>query len=393
MAYAAGQFFGEWPRWSEELTENHADVAVVGGGIVGLAHALAAAKRGLRVVLFERDEHAVGASIRNFGLVWPVGQPDGLYERALLSREVWLDLATRSDLWVRRCGSLHAAYAEDEVAVLEEFLATSPAAREQGCRMLTPQEVGEQSSVVRQNGLRGAMWSPTELNVDPRQAVPTLAQVLRRDFGVVLRFGQSVRSISLPTIETDRESWRVEQVYVCSGNEFQTLYPEVFADSGIRRCKLQMMRTVRQSNGWELGPALCAGLSLLHYGSFKHCTSLGPLRARVESERPFFVEHGIHVLVSQTRYGEVTIGDSHAYGLTHDPFEREDVNAAFLEYLATFAELPRLEIAERWHGLYPSLPDGRPDLIAHPEPGVTVVNGLGGAGMTLSFGLAEQILG
>lgn len=369
-----------------------ADVAVVGGGIVGLAHALAVAKTGARVVLFDRDDRAVGASIRNFGLLWPIGQAAGTYGRALRSREIWLDVIKRAGLWHAEAGSLHVARSRDELDVLEEFLETRPDVREAGCRLLTPREVAERSDVVVQDGLRAALWSPAEINVDPRQAIPGVAEVLGRDFGVDLRFGTAVRGISLPIVETTAGDWRAERVYVCGGNEFQALYPEVFAAAGIRRCKLQMMRTAPQPGGWALGPTLCAGLTLLHYAAFAHCTSLTTLRRRFDDELPFHREHGIHVLVSQTAAGEVTIGDSHDYAGTHDPFEREDVNQAILGYFHGFASVPDPEIAERWHGVYPSLPDGGTELVVRPEPGVTVINGLGGAGMTLSFGLAEEVV-
>lgn len=369
-----------------------ADVAVVGGGIVGLAHALAAAKEGARVVLFDRGERAVGASIRNFGLLWPIGQPAERYERALRSREIWLDLIKRAGLWHAEAGSLHLAHHRDEEEVLAEFLDTTPVARDAGCRLLTPREVAERSEVVVQDGLRGALWSPTEINVDPRQAIPGIAEVLARDFGVELRYRTAVRSISPPKVETTSGDWRVNRVFVCSGDDFQSLYPEVFERSGIRRCKLQMMRTAPQPDGWALGPALCAGLTLLHYAAFAHCESLTALRHRFQDEMPFHLEHGIHVLVSHTATGEITIGDSHHYADTHDPFEREDINRAILDYFSGFAAVPDAQIAERWHGVYPSLPDGRAELVVRPEPGVTVVNGLGGAGMTLSFGLAEEVL-
>ncbi|MDB5152060.1 MAG: family FAD-dependent oxidoreductase, partial [Mucilaginibacter sp.] len=43
-----------------------------------------------------------------------------------------------------------------------------------------------------------------------------------------------------------------------------------------------------------------------------------------------------------------------------------------------------------WNGIYPKMMDGQTELIIETEPGVTVINGLGGNGMTLSFGLCEQ---
>ncbi|GAB3703448.1 TIGR03364 family FAD-dependent oxidoreductase [Nocardiopsis oceani] len=367
-----------------------ADVAVVGGGIVGLAHALAAARSGARVVLFERDEHAVGASIRNFGLVWPVGQPAALYERAMRSRETWLDVAKRTGMWCAESGSLLAVRSPEEQAVVEEFLDTSPHAVEQGSRMMTAAEAVAASPALRPEGLRGALWSPTELNVDPRTAIPAVAELLEREYGVVLRFGTAVTGIDLPGIETTEGTWRADRVFVCSGSDFQTLFPKSFDGTGVQKCKLQMMRTAAQPEGWALGPALCAGLTLLHYDSFTHCPSLAALCARFDRELPVQRAEGVHVLVSQTADGRITIGDSHDYAMTHDPFEREEVDRAILDYFEGFAGVPRPRVTERWHGIYPSIPGARADLVHHPAPGVTVVNGLGGAGMTLSFGLAAE---
>ena len=55
-------------------------------GIAGSAITRILAERGYSVTLFERNEKAVGASIRSFGILRPLGQSAGkLYERALLS--------------------------------------------------------------------------------------------------------------------------------------------------------------------------------------------------------------------------------------------------------------------------------------------------------------------
>ncbi|NJO76269.1 MAG: FAD-dependent oxidoreductase [Leptolyngbyaceae cyanobacterium RM1_406_9] len=131
--------------------------AIAGAGIVGLAHALAAAKRGLKVVVFERNLYAVGASIRNFGMIWPVGQPAGiLYERALRAREIWTEVAPQAGIALDPCGSLHLAYRADEMDVLQEFVETQG---RDSVRLLDAAEAAEKSPAVVTKGLLGALWS------------------------------------------------------------------------------------------------------------------------------------------------------------------------------------------------------------------------------------------
>src|ERR1700677_2077224 len=95
---------------------------VIGAGIVGLATARALSEKGYSVTVFERNEKAVGASIRNFGMVWPVGQPYGkLYDRALRSRAAWVKVCSESGIWHNSCGSLLSAYHTDELDAITEF--------------------------------------------------------------------------------------------------------------------------------------------------------------------------------------------------------------------------------------------------------------------------------
>lgn len=374
-----------------------ADVAIVGAGILGLAHAYAAAKTGHSVVVFEKQPKASGASIRNFGMVWPIGQPHGeMLALALRSRELWVEILTAAKLPFKNTGSLHLAYAEDESAVCEEFAAVAP---DMGysCCWLNAAQVLEKSDAVVASGslgeLRGGLWSDTELTVDPRQIIAELPAFLSERFGVQFRFGSQVREIAATasgnTVSTASEAWQAGTVFVCGGEDFETLYPGHYAASGLTRCKLQMMRTAAQPGGWRLGPSLAAGLTLRFYPAFQICKSLPALSRRIAEETPEFDRWGIHALVSQTADGALTLGDSHEYGLAVDVFNKQEIDDLILAYTLGFLKAPDLAVAERWYGVYAKHPS-KPLVVMSPEERVRIVASPGGSGMTLSMGVGER---
>jgi D-hydroxyproline dehydrogenase subunit beta len=370
-----------------------ADVAVIGAGILGLAHAYVVARGGKRVVLFERNARACGASIRNFGMLWPIGQPAGeMHALALRSREIWLDALQAAKLNYRPLGSLHVAHRVDEAEVLREFAEVGPAAGYR-CKWLSAEATLAKSDAVQPIDLQGSLWSETELTVDPREVIGEFPKYLQES-GVELRYGSPVRRIELPRIDAvsangAQETWNVDAAIVCGGDDFETLYPEVFASSGLTRCKLQMMRTAPQPGHWQLGPALASGLTLRFYKAFSICRTLPALRARISSEKPEYDRWAIHLLASQTADGAITLGDSHEYGLEVDIFNKSLLDDLILREAEIFLRLPSWALAERWHGVY-SLHPERPFFEAEPAAGVRIVTAPGGSGMTLSFGLAER---
>ena len=373
------------------MPEAKADVAIVGAGIIGLAHAYLAARAGLKVIVFERNPAASGASIRNFGMIWPIGQAAGaMYRLALRSREIWLEILQAAGLPYFPSGSLHAAYREDEAMVGQEFAGRAPGLG-YACAWLNAAEASRRSGALRTEGLLGALWSPSELTVDPRLTLRQLPVFLSEKYGVEFYFNTAVQAVDPPRLRSGQRSWQADAIIVAAGDDFQTLFPEHFAQLGLTRCKLQMMRTVPQPADWRLGPSLAFGLTFRHYPAFEICESLESLRARIARETPEFDRWGIHVMVSQTAEGELTIGDSHEYFLDLDIFDRPQVNRLILDYARKYLRVPSLELAQTWHGSYAKHAE-KPFIRFTPAPGVEAVTVTSGIGMTLSFGLAEKTM-
>src|SRR6201989_136469 len=81
------------------------DLAVVGGGVIALAHAFVAAKAGKRVAVIERDARANGASIRNFGFITVTGQERGdSWQLARRTRDVWAEVTPKAGIDIEHHG-------------------------------------------------------------------------------------------------------------------------------------------------------------------------------------------------------------------------------------------------------------------------------------------------
>ncbi|HTA29802.1 MAG TPA: FAD-dependent oxidoreductase, partial [Candidatus Cybelea sp.] len=174
------------------------------------------------------------------------------------------------------------------------------------------------------------------------------------------------------------------------GDEMRMFFPAELDAAKLTRCRLQMMRTVPQPGGFDLGAVLVSDLTLCHYPAFRDCPSTARLRARIESELPRHRQWGVHVIAAQHPDGSLVLGDSHEYAADFDPDSRADVEELILDALRKFVCVPDLRIAARWHGIYLKSTIGQTQVVLRPRPRVTMVTAMGGLGMTLSWGLARN---
>lgn len=364
----------------------HYDIAIVGAGIIGLSCALAAARRGLSVVVVDRDAQANGASIRNFGFVTVTGQPRGLvWRRARYSRDVWDEVAAEAGIPILQRGLWLPVRRPEAVAVLEAFMGTEMG---DGCRLLTAEEARARSPEVTGPDALAALWSPHDRRVDSRLAIPRLAAWLTSRFGVTFLRQTAVQAVEPPRLVTSRGIVEADSVVVCPGDDLVSLFPEHLADTGLIRCKLQMMRLA--SPGFTLPAPVMSDLGLTRYGGYADLPEAAALRARLEAEQGPALTNGVHLIATQDADGALVVGDSHHDADTPDPFASEAVDQLILEEwrAATGREAP--PVIQRWTGIYARGGDG--SLIAAPHPRVRLALITAGNGASTGFAFGEEVV-
>ncbi len=387
-----GRYSGQRGRGTAEnaltTSQTKFDLAVVGAGILGLSCALAAARRNLKVVVIERSTRAQGASVRNFGLITVTGQdPTSVWPLARRTRDVWVEVAAQAGIPILQRGVWIPAQRPESAAVLEAFIRTDTA---EGCELLTSVAARNRCPDLQTRGLRAALWSPHDLRVESRDAIPLLADWLTRQHGVAFLWETAVREADAPAIQTSRGPVAATTVVVCPGDDLETLFPERMKAAGVSRCTLQMLRL--GSPGYVLPGTLMSDLSLVRYGGFATLPEAAALRQRLQVDQPEYFQHGVHLLIAQGADGSLVVGDSHHYGAEPVIFAEERIYELLLEEYRAVTGHSAPPIRERWAGTY-AVADGPTVLIESPAARTRLVMVTSGIGASTGFAVGERVVG
>ncbi|MFM9880205.1 MAG: TIGR03364 family FAD-dependent oxidoreductase [Burkholderiaceae bacterium] len=363
------------------------DIVITGAGIVGLAHAYIAAQHGLRVAVVERDHRCVGASIRNFGFITVTGQGAGdTWRRAARSRDVWLEVAPQAGIAILHRGLWLLAKQPEATRVLQAFCHTDMGA---ACSLMDAMEAAIQAPFLHSQDALCALYSPHELRVESRTAIPLLAAWLQEQKGVDFYYGEEVLEADKGKVKTAQRELHAGRVVLCPGTEMNGVAQPYFAADKLQLSRLQMLR-VRPQPGFKLSAAVMTDLSLVRYRGYAELPEAAALLAVLQQQEAESLANGIHLIAVQSADGTLVVGDSHHNAASPEPFGSEAVDELILRHLKESLRLTQCDVTQRWSGVYPT-GAGQDCLIKAPDAQTRAVLVTSGTGASTAFGIAEDV--
>jgi len=372
------------------------DLIVVGAGALGTFHAYHALLKGKSVLMIEKDSEPMEATVRNFGQVVPSGQAlEDWFGYGRESLGIYKNIQSKFDITVRQNGTYYLASDDQEMTLLEETRSLfklqnypSTLLNRKSCFVRFPS--------LNTNYYKGGLFFPDEISVEPKTMVHRVRAFLIQDFGLDFLNNTVVNHCDIEKgickVQTsDNQRFYAEKVAICSGYEFKTLFPEIFRQSQMKICKLNMMQTFPLPE-IKLNGNILSGLSIRRYDSFKSCSSYNNLIAP-EWQKPY-QQWGIHLLFKQAVDGSIIIGDSHEYADVENNAQLSvsinmEINQLILKEAQKILTLPDWKIQHYWAGYYAQAVDG--GIFEHEiYDKIYISTGIGGKGMTTGAGYSKK---
>lgn len=205
------------------MTTQH--IAIIGGGVIGLAVARALALQGARVTLFEQQHIGAGTSSTTFAWVNANGKlPLSYHHLNALSMEEHVKLQRTEPTglrWLETCGTWEWTAEGDAQERLRQR-ATALHALDYPAREVTRDELLHAIPELRPDAVSGAIWHfPTESVLHPALYLARLWAEARAK-GVILHQHQTISAITEQadgvTLQLENgEQWRGDRVVIATG--------------------------------------------------------------------------------------------------------------------------------------------------------------------------------
>ena len=370
------------------------DAIIIGAGAVGTFHAYCLASLGKKVLLVERNGKQINSSVMNFGQVVPSGQAIEKWRRiGMDSLSIYKSIQEKTDVSIRNNGSYYIASDPQELQLLEEMNVIDKG-MDYHSYLLTPTQLKATFPGLKNEYIKGGLYYPQELSVEPHRFVKSVSGYIAEQMGVTyvtntLVIDCEIKNDAVEITTSDKRKFTGEQVFICTSYELKTLFPEVLLNSGMVLNKLHMMMT-RPMYKQKLEGNILTGYSIRRYEAFHSCPSYAAFNRVPKNQR--IHDWGIHILFKQAVDGRVIIGDSHHYAPANaveevDYHIEQDVNQLMLDEAKKIMELEHWEIEKYWCGYYMGY---QGDIFTKTIDGrIHIVNGMGGKGMTCSGGFAK----
>ena len=369
------------------------DLLVVGAGIVGLAHAYEASKRGLTVAVVEKNSRCVSASIRNFGFITVSGQSSrDTWRRAMYSRHVWHEITQKAGIQITHNGSWLVCNRPEAFDVAQAFLKTEMG---EDCALFSSDDFSALPTLgfknidsLRLHQAAGLFYSPYEFRVESKEAIPQLANYLENTIGVDFYWKTEVLSIDGSSIHASNNQFDAQRIVVCPGAELTGIAKPYIEKHDLKLCTLQMLR-IQVQEGFILPGSVMTDNSLARYLGWSELPEAKALKERIAIEMPEYVKEGIHLIVVQSADGSLVVGDSHRYGSSENVFASDKIEQLIIALMYRVLSITEHTVIERWTGVYP-VSNAFDALIEKVSPTMRVVIVSSGTGASTAFGLAKD---
>jgi len=341
-----------------------ADVAIMGGGIVGASAALALRRMGLQVALLERDLCGSRASGVNYGGVRRQGRPVNQLPLAQRAHRIWANLPNLigTDGEYQRSGHFKIARSEADLAALENYRALSRDF-DLGIELLTGPRLRAHCPWLGGKAVGGSLCAE-DGQANPRLVSPAFAQAARRAGAQIFE-----RS---PVDEVLHDG---QHFTLRSGQALEVTAPVLLNCAG----------------AW-------AGKLAAQFGEAVPLQSGHPAMA-VTEPLPFFMDwslgvEGGGIYCRQVARGNLVLGGGAGVALDADRArsERAAIAALSVQAVELLPALRHAHFIRTWSGTEGYLPDRQPVLgLSRTTPGLVHGFGFAGAGFQIGPAVGEVL--